>query len=173
MEFGLKQLKLLRHTIVEIAYANNMSREDAGKKFFKDIEEHYDDKLGFESNIHGLQEEIDNLNQRKLKLLADLSAFPKLGAAVAKLFSIDGNNNSIEDFDLLIGKVRMAGGIRAAIEKLSGQSIVDGKSLVSPNNDDGGTKSSNIEEIEKEVEKEEKVRAEPHSNNDQTNKQEI
>jgi hypothetical protein len=173
MGFGLKQLKLLRHTIVEIAYANNISKEDAGKKFFKDIEEHYDDKLGFESNIHGLQEEIDNLNQRKLKCLADISAFPKLGAAVAKLFSIDGNNNSIEDFDLLIDKVRMAGGIRAAIAKLSGQPIVYGKSLVLPNNDDGGTKSSNIEEIEKEVEKEEKVRAEPHSNNDQTNKQEI
>jgi hypothetical protein len=69
--------------------------------------------------------------------------------------------------------VRMAGGTRAAIEKLNGQPIVDGKSLVLPNNDDGGTKSSSIEEIEKEVEKEEKVRAEPHSNNDQTNKQEI
>jgi hypothetical protein len=173
MGFGLKQLKLLWQTIVEIAYANNMSREDAGKKFFKDIEEHYDDKLGFESNIHGLQEEIDNLNQRKLKLLADISAFPKLGAAVAKLFSIDGNNNSVEDFDLLIDKVRMAGGTRAAIEKLNGQPIVDDKSLVLPNNDDGGTKSSSIGEIEKEVEKEEKVRAEPHSNNDQTNKQEI
>jgi hypothetical protein len=169
MEFGLKQLKLLWRTIVEIAYANNISKEDAGKKFFKDIEEHYDDKLGFESKIHGLQEEIDNLNQRKLKLLAEISAFPKLGAAVAKLFSIDGNNNSVEDFDLLIGKVQMAGGIKAAIAKLSGQPIVDGKSLVSPNNDDGGTKSSSIEEIEKE----EKVRAEPHSNNDQTNKQEI
>jgi predicted aconitase with swiveling domain len=68
-----------------------------------------------------------------------VNTIPKLGAAVAKLFNIDGNNG-IEELDLLADKVRMTGGIRAAIEKLSGQPI-GGKSLVLPNND-GGTKCS-------------------------------
>ncbi|MFL6319008.1 MAG: hypothetical protein ACJ72Q_00905, partial [Nitrososphaeraceae archaeon] len=81
---------------------------------------------------------------------------------VAKLFSIDWNN-SVEEFELLVNKVDKAGGIRAAIEKLSSQPIVDAKSLVLSNNDES-TKSSGIEEIveeEKEV-----VREEHHSNND-------
>jgi ABC-type microcin C transport system permease subunit YejB len=47
MGFGLKELKLLWHTINEIAEANNISSEDAVQKFFNDIEGQYDDKLGF------------------------------------------------------------------------------------------------------------------------------
>ena len=47
MGFGLKELKLLWHTINEIAEANNISDEDAVQKFFKDVEEQYDNKLGF------------------------------------------------------------------------------------------------------------------------------
>jgi hypothetical protein len=35
--FGLKEQKLLWHTIREIADANNISKEDAINKFFKDI----------------------------------------------------------------------------------------------------------------------------------------
>lgn len=48
MGFGLKELKLLWRNIYEIADANNIPREEAIKKFFKDVEDHYDDKLGFE-----------------------------------------------------------------------------------------------------------------------------
>jgi hypothetical protein len=51
MGFGLKELKLLWHTIKEIAEANNISSEDTVKKFFNYIEEQYDDKVGFESKL--------------------------------------------------------------------------------------------------------------------------
>jgi uncharacterized protein YlxW (UPF0749 family) len=39
--FGLKELKLLRNTINEIAYANKIPTDQAQQKLYKDIEEHY------------------------------------------------------------------------------------------------------------------------------------
>ena len=50
MGFGLKELKQLRNTFNEIANANanNILKDQAGQKFYNDIEEEYDDKLGFE-----------------------------------------------------------------------------------------------------------------------------
>ena len=49
MGLGLKELKLLRNTFNEIAYANNILKDQACQKFYRDIEEEYDNKLGFES----------------------------------------------------------------------------------------------------------------------------
>ena len=41
MGFGIKELKLLRNTIKEIADANNnIPPDQAQQKFYKDIEEH-------------------------------------------------------------------------------------------------------------------------------------
>jgi len=54
MGFGLEELKLLWNTINEIAVANNMPLNEAQRKFFKDIEEQYDNKLGFESKVQNL-----------------------------------------------------------------------------------------------------------------------
>ena len=51
MNFGLKELKLLMSTITEIAQANNIPYDKAVSKFFRDIEEQYDKKLGFENKI--------------------------------------------------------------------------------------------------------------------------
>ena len=49
MGFGLKVLKLLWHTINEIAVANEIPLHEAPQKFYKDIADQYDNKLGFES----------------------------------------------------------------------------------------------------------------------------
>src|ERR1041385_307285 len=49
MGFGLEELKLLWNTINEIAVANNIPLNEAQQKFFKNIEEQYDKKIGFES----------------------------------------------------------------------------------------------------------------------------
>ena len=56
MGFGLEELKLLSNTINEIAVANNMPLNEAQRKFFKDIEEQYDKKLGFESKVQNLKD---------------------------------------------------------------------------------------------------------------------
>ena len=45
---GLKELKELSNVILESAFANNFGVKDSVKKFFIDLEKHYDNKLGFE-----------------------------------------------------------------------------------------------------------------------------
>ena len=70
MGFGLKELKLLRNTIFEIGYANNIPRENAVSKFFNDIEQQYDDKPGFEAKVEKLQAEVNKLYQQEMKLHA-------------------------------------------------------------------------------------------------------
>jgi hypothetical protein len=131
---GPKELKVLWHTIIEISNANNISKEDAVKKFFNDIEKHYDDTLELESRKHKLQMEVKDLDQQKFKLFFDLNAFPKFGAPIAKLLGV--SNNSPEQFSLLVDKVYMVGGISAAIEKLDAHPmlIAAGKSPVLPSN---------------------------------------
>jgi hypothetical protein len=87
MRFGLKELKLLRNTINEIAYANNIPADQAQQKFYKDIEEQYDDKLGFELQLNKLRSDIStvniNLNFSRTALLAQ----PRVGPSLQRLFS--------------------------------------------------------------------------------------
>jgi hypothetical protein len=147
MGLGLRELKQLRNTILEISDANNIPGEDAVKRFFKEIEEHYDDILGLESRKHKLQEQVKDLDQQKFKLSAYLNAFPKLGAPIAKLLGI--SNNGPEEFSSLVDKVYNVGGIRAAIEKLSAQPVlvVDGNSPANNNNDDSQPEKSTIRKL--------------------------
>jgi hypothetical protein len=51
MGFGLKELKLLKNTVMEISTNNNIKPYLAVKKFFGDIKDQYDTKLGFEPKI--------------------------------------------------------------------------------------------------------------------------
>jgi len=53
MGMGIKRLKLLRHTVEEIATANNISKDSS------DVEQQYDDKLGFEAKLQNLKSEIE------------------------------------------------------------------------------------------------------------------
>jgi len=116
--FGFKELKSLWHTIVEVSDANNISREDAVKRFFKEIEDHYDDILGFKLRKHELEAEVNDLGRQKLKLVAYLNAFRKFGGPFEKLLGIM-NSTSPEEVNLLIDKLHRVGGVRTAIEILS------------------------------------------------------
>jgi uncharacterized protein YeeX (DUF496 family) len=58
MGMGIKELKLLWNTVKEIAAANNISEPDACTKFFSDVRQQYDDKLGFKGKIQNLKSEI-------------------------------------------------------------------------------------------------------------------
>src|ERR1041385_7359818 len=98
--------------------ANNISREDAVKGFFKEIENHYDDILGLRSKKHELEAEINDLGSQKLKLVAFLNAFTKFGGPFEKLLGIM-NSTSPEEVSLLIDKLYSVGGVSSAIEKLS------------------------------------------------------
>jgi cell division protein FtsB len=59
--FDLKRLKQLYLMIIEIALANNLPMRDAFTKFLNDMENQYDNKLGFETKIK-------ELNAKKIEL---------------------------------------------------------------------------------------------------------
>jgi hypothetical protein len=63
--FSFKDLKQLSHTIKEIANANSILETLAVKKFITDIEQQYDDKLGFETKIEKLKYEISDIERDK------------------------------------------------------------------------------------------------------------
>ncbi len=58
MGFGLKELTKLASTLKEIMEANGIPPHEAIPKFFNDIEEQYDEKLGFEQKLDNLKSEI-------------------------------------------------------------------------------------------------------------------
>ena len=59
--FGIKELKQLKDTVSEIAVSNSIEFNEAGKKFLKDVENQYDDKLGFETKINEIKIEMKKL----------------------------------------------------------------------------------------------------------------
>jgi len=87
MGFGIKELKLLRNTIKEIADANNIPPDQAQQKFYKDIEEQYDDKLGFESQLNKLRSEIATVSNNLTFLRTATLSQPLVGPSLQRLFS--------------------------------------------------------------------------------------
>jgi len=60
---GLKELKRLNYFVMESAYANGLEVRDAIKNFLKDLEDNYDNKLGFEKKIIELKAEMKKLEK--------------------------------------------------------------------------------------------------------------
>ncbi len=86
MGFGFKEIKQLRYTILEIAAANNIPDDKAISKFLKDLEEQYDDKLGYELKIDEKIKELNKLNNQIINLQYTLKATPFIGSAISGLF---------------------------------------------------------------------------------------
>ena len=63
MGFGLKELNLLFYTINKIAGANNITVKEASLRFYKDTEDDYDDKSGFELKLYKLRSEISSVSR--------------------------------------------------------------------------------------------------------------
>ncbi len=85
MRFGRKELKQLYNTFNEIALANDIPQDQAHQKFFKDIEEDYDEKLGFELKLNRLRSEISTTSA-SLNILRTASfAQPLVGLSLQKL----------------------------------------------------------------------------------------
>ena len=85
MGFGLKEQKLLWHKVREIGVANHMNPKEAVQKFLKDVEEEYDDELGFESKIQNSKSEIQN----------NASMMQNMSSRIATQFQ---NNESVKQF---------------------------------------------------------------------------
>jgi hypothetical protein len=65
---GIRELKYLWNTIREIATANNVSEDRTCEKFFSDVRQQYDDKLGFEVRLQTLKSEIQKNEQIQIQL---------------------------------------------------------------------------------------------------------
>jgi hypothetical protein len=119
MGVGLKELKLLYNTINEIAEANNVSSDQAVQKFFNDVEEQYDDKLGFESKLDRLRSEFSAVNKELNSSRTAMLAQPLVGPAIQRLFYNGVREQDIIDLSKLFERFRRS------------ESIIDKQSLIS------------------------------------------
>jgi len=145
MGFGIKELKLLRNTIKEIADANNIPPDQAQQKFYKDIEEQYDDKLGFESQLNKLRSEIATVSNNLTFLRTALLAQPLVGPSLQRLFSNGVVEQDIVELANLFERSHIYSG------GSSGSSTnIDRQSLISALQKYGGIKST-IQELNQQV----------------------
>ncbi len=62
--FGLNELQQLKDTVSEIAVANSIPEDQAVHRFVKDVENHYNIKLGFEGKVNEKRRELEQLNSK-------------------------------------------------------------------------------------------------------------
>ncbi len=77
--FNLKELDFLSNTVNEIAFENKIPSQQAIKKFLTDIEHQYNNKLGFESKIESLRNDVNKLNQELTRLRTEVLSQPLIG----------------------------------------------------------------------------------------------
>jgi hypothetical protein len=87
MGVGLKELKPLYNIIKEIAVANNISEREAYNKFYVDVEQQYDDKLGFELKIQNSKFELQNNAARMQNMRSSLDTQIQNDAAMKQFMS--------------------------------------------------------------------------------------
>ncbi len=85
MGFGLKELQFLWDTVKEIARENNISPEEAVRKFLSDVERDYNNILGFQPKVESSRNEVNNLNQEQTRLRTELLLSPLVGPKLVKL----------------------------------------------------------------------------------------
>jgi hypothetical protein len=95
MGFGLKELRRLLNTILDIMNSNGISQWRAVDKFFKDIETQYDAKLGFEFQKESLNIQIQRLKEGREMMFHIWRAQPYVGPMVTKLLQIGLKENDI------------------------------------------------------------------------------
>ena len=130
--FGLKELTLLLDIVNEIAEANNIPIENVTSKFITDIEDDYDKKLGFESKLEKLHEEVNKVSQELTLRRTELLTLQLVGPALSKLIQSGLKEQHIInvasvfekyfigiDKQSLISELERYGGLRSAIQKAS------------------------------------------------------
>jgi hypothetical protein len=93
--FGIKELKRLHDTIINIASSNQINYWIAIDKFFSDIETQYDAKLGFESMKDELITEIKTIKEEMEEKSENLKNQPFVGPIIMRLLNLGLNGNDI------------------------------------------------------------------------------
>ncbi|HKG41718.1 MAG TPA: hypothetical protein VKA98_06240 [Nitrososphaeraceae archaeon] len=87
MGFGLKELKLLKYIVMEISKSNNINPYHAFEKFFDDIKEQYDNKLGFERKIKEMNNSLSQVRQQHHNILLEYSQMKDTNDKLAELLA--------------------------------------------------------------------------------------
>jgi hypothetical protein len=120
--FGLRELKLLYHTIEEISAANNILTDSGVEMFFKDIDENYDNWLAFSSKVEKLSSEITRLTQQLNGLRVQSSLYPVVGQALLHLLQ---NGVNEEEIITIADLLKNDSSIRHDSKTQTGQSLID------------------------------------------------
>jgi hypothetical protein len=95
MGFGLKELKLLKSTVMEISISNKINPCSAVKKFFDDIKEQYDSKLGFEQKIREMNTSLLQTQQQHHYISLKYSQMKDVNDKLAELLAYGVTQNEI------------------------------------------------------------------------------
>ena len=120
--FGLKELKLLYHTVDEISIANNIPIGDGVKKFLKDVDDNYDDRLGFASKVEKLNLEITRLTQQLNEIRVQSSQHPAVGQVLLRLVQ---NGLNEEEIIAIADLIKNDFSSRRDPSTRQGQSLID------------------------------------------------
>ena len=102
MGFDLKRLKQLYGMILEIFLANNMSIWDPVTKFLNDIENQYDNKLGFETKIKELSAKKVELESEIPQYKSNLLIQSQMAPLMLHLKNNDVSNEDIINMSQLV-----------------------------------------------------------------------
>jgi hypothetical protein len=102
MGFGLKELTLLWQMIGEISDANQISHQEAVPKFFKDIEEQYDSKVGFEKKVNEKRGELAIINRELTNSRQNLFINPLVGPSLSNLLQKGIGEQDIVNINQLV-----------------------------------------------------------------------
>ena len=102
MGFDLKKLKQLYGTIIEIAIANHILPQDAVTKFLNDIENQYDNKLGFETKIKELRTTMDKLKDEIPQYKSNLQVQSLMAPLMLHLVNNGVTNEDIINMSQLV-----------------------------------------------------------------------
>ena len=102
--FGIKELKIIYNTIIEISKENEINPKEAAQKFFSDIDD-YDDIVGFKKKVEELRKESSNLNMQIANNRIILSSQQYISTILQNLLSIGISEKDIADINsiLLLG----------------------------------------------------------------------
>ena len=100
--FDLKGLKRLYNTIIEISLANKMPVLDAVTKFLNDIEDQYDNKLGFEAKIKELRTTMEKLEDEIPQYKSNLHIVSQVAPLLLYLMNNGVTNEDIINMSQLV-----------------------------------------------------------------------
>jgi hypothetical protein len=99
--FGLKELKTIYNTIIEIAKGNDINSREAIEKFFKDLNE-YDDIVDFKKKVEDLRKEASNLSIQIANNRLILLSQQRIGSIIQELLKIGITENDISDINAIL-----------------------------------------------------------------------